>query len=495
MVIKIKNLIKMLQEGDGNSTDALLLSAVKIVTTLVGIVSTMILSRALSLLEYGTYSQGNLVISLTTSITVLGLTDASNFFFNRPDFGKKYVSNIVLIEIIIGFCAAIVILTCREIIGDYFNNNDVSNLVTFLALRPLVNNLLASLQVLMVSLGRSKMLAMRNLAFSIVKVCIILIVAFVYRSLPLIFTAYLLVDVLNVVWFYFTYRHLAGKVRITDIDIGIIKNILIFSLPMAASIMLSTCSREIAKLIVGALENTETYAVFSNCSAQLPLDFISASFVTVLMPVLTRRIGDHANISAVKLYSKYLQIGYLLVWPFAFSLMLIPRECVTILYGEQYSIGDSVFFLYLFSYVTTFFSSTLVLTALGYTKTIMGITAASLALNSVLSYIGCSVFGVIGTAFVSVIVNILTAIATFVFSCLGLSANPLEVLAPKIFLKTILTLLCLVVPALCVKLVLVSANAPPLVTALIVAALYLGLFFGTKRMDLRSLLASINSIA
>ena len=69
--------------------DSLILSFVKILTTVSGIVCTMILSRTLTLVEYGTYSQGNLVVSLVSSMTVLGLTDASNYFFNRAGYGKR----------------------------------------------------------------------------------------------------------------------------------------------------------------------------------------------------------------------------------------------------------------------------------------------------------------------------------------------------------------------------------------------------------------------
>ena len=63
----------------GAAIDSLLLSLVKVITTSVGIVSTMVLSRTLSLADYGTYAQGNLVISLATSMTVLGLTDAVSY--------------------------------------------------------------------------------------------------------------------------------------------------------------------------------------------------------------------------------------------------------------------------------------------------------------------------------------------------------------------------------------------------------------------------------
>ena len=62
----------------GASWDSLFLTVVKLVTTLTAIIQTKILSVGLSLTDYGTYSQANVVVSLGTSFLLLGLGDAIN---------------------------------------------------------------------------------------------------------------------------------------------------------------------------------------------------------------------------------------------------------------------------------------------------------------------------------------------------------------------------------------------------------------------------------
>ena len=59
----------------GASWDSLFLSLAKFLTLLFGIVSAKMLSTALSLEEYGTYAQANLIMTTGTSIILLGLGD------------------------------------------------------------------------------------------------------------------------------------------------------------------------------------------------------------------------------------------------------------------------------------------------------------------------------------------------------------------------------------------------------------------------------------
>lgn len=488
------SLIHLKDRASGAAVDSLILSFVKIVTTASGIVCTMILSRTLSLVEYGTYSQGNLVISLVSSMTVLGLTDASNFFFNRPEFGRPYISNILYIEVVIGSIAAIAIVVFKEQVGAYFSNDAVASLAVFLALRPLLSNALATLQVVIISLGKSKMLAARNLVVSIIKVIVVCFVGFIYKNLAIIFFAYLLIDALNVLWFFIIYVRDVGRPRIGDFDATAIRTILRFSLPLAVSVFVSAYSRQMSNLIVGAFKSTEEYAIFSNCSAQLPLDFISASFMTVLMPILTRSIAERNEEDARGVYSDYLQIGYMLVWPFAACLAVVSPECVALLYGEKYITGVPIFTIYLLTYATTFFSSTLVLTAGGRTRAVMGVAILSLVANGAFCYLACRFAGIFGVAVASVAVNFVTAIVILRASCRFLGGNMLDLVAAAKMGGYLALLFILAVPIFCLRRALISINVPNLAIIFVASTVYLGTFYILKRKDLYLLLGRINHL-
>ena len=65
--------------------DAIKISASKIISLGMTMVTTMLLSRFRTLEEYGTYSQMLLVIGLVTSVCMLGLPNCINYFLARAE--------------------------------------------------------------------------------------------------------------------------------------------------------------------------------------------------------------------------------------------------------------------------------------------------------------------------------------------------------------------------------------------------------------------------
>lgn len=69
--------------------DSFILIFVQCITICAGLVQAMVLSYTLSQFDYGTYSQGLLVVSFATSFAGLGLNNAINYFYNKTDDIKK----------------------------------------------------------------------------------------------------------------------------------------------------------------------------------------------------------------------------------------------------------------------------------------------------------------------------------------------------------------------------------------------------------------------
>ena len=78
----------------GASWDSMLLSVSKVLAMFFNIISAKMLSMGLTKLEYGTYSQANIINEVGASIILMGMPDALNYFYHRkvheitshPDF-------------------------------------------------------------------------------------------------------------------------------------------------------------------------------------------------------------------------------------------------------------------------------------------------------------------------------------------------------------------------------------------------------------------------
>ena len=92
----------------GVAWDSMFLAFAKIVTLLFGIISTKILSTGLSLSEYGTYAEANIINSLGASLLLMGTPDALNYFYNKQDektdndTKSRIINTIFFIELILG---------------------------------------------------------------------------------------------------------------------------------------------------------------------------------------------------------------------------------------------------------------------------------------------------------------------------------------------------------------------------------------------------------
>lgn len=177
----------------GNSGNSVLLAVVKAFTTVSGILSTMIMSHALSLELYGTFSQTNLIVTTATNITALGLVDAVNYFYNRSNdekVQKAYINTIMGFQTITGIVAGILIIVLSNNLVEYFNNPMLSSFFWLIAFRPLFANLNVSLQYLQVSIGKAKSVAIRNAGFATLRLVVYAIAAWILKDITVVLIAF-----------------------------------------------------------------------------------------------------------------------------------------------------------------------------------------------------------------------------------------------------------------------------------------------------------------
>ena len=396
-----------------NSADSILLVLVKAFTVMSGILSTAILSRALSLELYGTYSQLNLVSTTGTSLTALGLVDAVNYYYNKTHNRKEqkdYLDTIAGLQVIIGFCAGLVILICNRIIVNYFENKLLAPLLIYVAFRPMFANIVTSLQVLQVSVGRAKAIAIRNAILSVLRLGAILITAYVTYNIKTILITFMVFEIAVAFYFKVTFEKEQFKISWFKINWTKAKEIMRYSVPMGIYIMTNSLSRDMDKLVISRFCGTEQLAVYSNCSTLLPFDIVSSAFLTVIVPIMTRYINSKETEKGRNLFKNYFRIGYITTFTFTIASIVLSKEMILMLYGEKYLPGQSIFILYTIVDMLKFANLSLVLTANGETKTLMKYSIIALIANFILNILFYIIFGFVGPAISTVII---TGILTF----------------------------------------------------------------------------------
>ncbi|MCI6817919.1 MAG: oligosaccharide flippase family protein, partial [Clostridium sp.] len=220
----------------GSSGDALLLTAVKLMTMLLSLVTTRLLSQHLTKYDYGTYSQILLLSSTIASVTILGMMDGMNFFFcgvKDNERREAYVATIYLMQLAVSVLAGIAVMALSGPICTYMDNPALGKLMIFSALLPTLQNLIFISQVLLISVGKAKVLALRNLIISVLKLLTIVFVVLFVRDIRIILIVSSLLDVLQLIVFYFILRKNGCIIRLCRADTSLVGPILKYCIPMA----------------------------------------------------------------------------------------------------------------------------------------------------------------------------------------------------------------------------------------------------------------------
>ena len=393
----------------GASWDSLFLSVARVLTMLFNILSTKLLSVGLSLTDYGTYSQAMLVYTIGCSLLSLGLVDAINYYFNKrgddtdPRTRERIINTVFAIEILLGLVFAAAVILGRNLISDYFSNPALHTLLILAAFLPLLSNLVYYYHVLYVAVGKSKRMSLYSLFTTIVKIITTYYAVFVAKDLLWIFGVLIGLDLCVLAVYHVGLRRSGVRINPFRSSVTHLPAILTYSLPMGVFALTSSLTRDLDKLVIGRLADTETLAVYTNCSKVLPLDFLVTAFATVLIPYIMQYVTAQNKEQSVKLFSAYLKVGYYSVWILGTMVLVAPTAMISLLYAEDYTAGLTVFVLYVFDSMLRFAGMHLILTAANKAKTVMLYSLLSLGMNLVLNLLLYRLLGTVGPAIATLI--------------------------------------------------------------------------------------------
>lgn len=397
----------------GASFDAMALMLIKLMTICLGFVITRLLSQYLSTYEYGTYSQILLIASTVQSLTTLGMIDGVNFFNCREQDPRKreaYIATLFVMQCAVSMGMGALLLLLRGMISDGFENPALDRLMVFGAVLPLLQNLIFMLQVLVVSVGKARMLAVRNLAVSLFRLGAVFVVVTLVKNIAFILTATVILDVLQVAVFLWILRQNGCLIRPKTADFRLSRQILSYCIPMAVFVAMNSMNRDCDKYLIALLTDTQTLAVYSNASKALPFDIVATSFFTVLQPETTRQVADGKREQAAMLYKRFLEIAYISTGIFCCAALSAAPQLMELLYSAKYLEGLPVFCIYILVDLLRFTNITLILTATGKTKTLMYLGFGTLSANAVLNILMFRAMGTTGPAAATLLVTLLTGV-------------------------------------------------------------------------------------
>lgn len=398
--------------------NAAVLTASKIITLTIGVISAMLLSRFRTLDEYGTYSQLIMITTLANSFFMLGLPNSTNFFLSRAEDSeerKKFLSVYYSLSTIICIIIGVLLAVTAPLPAIYFKNALIPSYAFFLAVFPWTRIIIGSISNVLVVYQKTKLLMLVNICQTGTTLASILVVKVFGWTFKEYLIIYLISEAIIALWVYLIVNNLEGRLKFT-FDSRLIKAIFRYSIPIGLAGLVGTINIEIDKLMIGRLFDTESLAIYTNASKELPLTIVASSLTAVLLPQMAKYMKKGENEKAVEIWGYSIRLSYTIICFFVMASVVFAPQIMSILYSDKYLPGVGVFRIYSLVLLlrTTYFG--IVLNATGKTKFILWSSIASLALNVVLNYLFFLLFGFEGPAIASflsiALVNILQLVAS-----------------------------------------------------------------------------------
>lgn len=390
--------------------DAAFLTGSRVLTSVIGVITSMLLARFRTLGEYGTYSQIIMVTDLVTSILLLGLPNSINYFLakadtaeQRRDFMSVYSTLSTILTIVIGIC----LYLAMPVIIKHFSNPLIRDFAYVFAVYPWSSIFINSISSVCIVYGKSNKLIYFNLANALTVLGVLLIAKVSDMSFHQYMLMYmgslLLFAIAAIIWSH----KLTGGLRI-KLDFGMIKDIFIFSIPLGLASASGTISHELGKLVIGRFFSVDDYAIFANASRELPVTLVATTLSAVLLPQMVRMIkkGNHAE--AVGLWGNAIEISLCFMCLIAGGFIVFAPDILSLFYSEKYVTTGGIMVFRIYSIILLFRVTYwgIILNATGNTKFVFYSSLLSLLLNFIVNIASIYLLGFIGPAISSLIVTI-----------------------------------------------------------------------------------------
>lgn len=376
------------------------LSASKLVTTALSLLTTILLARFRTLDEYGTYSQLLLVAGLVTTIFMVGLPASVNYFLARAESEearRRFLSTYYTLSTALGAATGGVMVLSMPLVVRYFDNPLLEGFAYLLAVYPWYSVILSSLDGLLVVYERVNLLIAYRIASSVSSVGIVVLV----QALGWSFSTYVFLFVVTQCIFagsvYLLAPALSGALR-PALEKKLVRAILKYSIPLGLAGSVGTLNTELGRALLGNWLSTSELAVYAIASREIPVGIVTSSLTAVLVPLVSKLLKERKIVESASLWKSALVLSLALVAFLSTALFVYAEEVMGALYSDKYVPGANVFRVYalLLLWRSAYFG--LFLSASGRTNAVLASSVVALSANIGLTLLLYPVLGMLGPA-------------------------------------------------------------------------------------------------
>jgi len=361
------------------------------------------LARSLSLVEYGTYGQTILVISLLQGIFAFGLSKVIFAFLANEEFDQKEVFYANLVSaLILGLTTVVVLWLVNPLISFQFNNPSLEKLLPIYACSLPFVMVATSLNSSLIFFEKVKESAVISVVVNLFKMGLVMAAIQFYDSLYLVFVALVAVEVIRTIAsMIFIPKQIRNGLKIKpalsflQIKIG---------WPLGIATMLGTLIYSVDGYMVSALLDVKEYAIYRNGAFQIPfISSIYGAVTAILLPDVSKFFAKKDFKSILILKRKVITNTALLIFPLVIFCIFFSKALIITYLSDKYVASFPIFMVYNLVLLARFTSYDDLFIASNNNNRLPKIYFLTFLLNIILNYFLIIHLGSIGAAIASVI--------------------------------------------------------------------------------------------
>jgi O-antigen/teichoic acid export membrane protein len=411
---------------------------------------------------YGQYKEFIIYSSLILTFISFSVQGNLIYFISKdPEREKNYVSNTFFLVFFFHLAGLIVVF----ILQNYIRGITTFDFFLLLLVYIFITQYLDLLENYWLAKKRMELV----LYWTVTNVLI--------RTGSIILVAYLTRDVISIIYIFiihefaksvFTFLYMKRKKLLTWINIPLLKDQLVYIIPMGLSIVIFNFNNDISKVIISANLGASALAVYSIGSQNIPfLQIIRTSVTNVIFPEMAERTSKNP-LDALILWNKSNLLYFFLMVPVFFVFFSYADVFIITLFTSQYSDAIILFRIYLIVMLSKCFEMSTPLRAMNKNKYFVIGNFLSMGVNIVMLYLLFKWLGIVGPA-VAFVITEFTALTYLSFKII----STYNIKLSQMLLWKKLTII-LIVGITCVPILFAGSyfNLNPVVTAISFGILY-----------------------
>jgi O-antigen/teichoic acid export membrane protein len=368
----------------------------------------VVLARALTQTEFGTYKQLFLLYATLYYIAQFGIAESLFYFLpSASTMAGRYLTNAMACLAVTGVACLVFLDAAAGALARWLNNPAIAQYTTLVGVFLLLMLVSSVLEIAMVTRGRYLLASATYGVSDVSRAMFFAAPAVLFRSVhALLVGAVAFATVRLAITLGYLIRSFRAEMR--PERVALVQQ-LRYTVPFGLATMMEICQANLHLFAVSYYVDAATFAIYAVGCLQVPIvDLVATSAGNVMMVRMTDDRRSGVTSDSLPIWQETVRHLALVLVPLVALLLITARPLIVLLFTEQYAAAAPIFMIWSLAILPAVFMTDAALRAYAQTRVLLLLNVVRLAFIAALIPFAITTFGLTGAVLLTVGATVLT---------------------------------------------------------------------------------------